>query len=186
MANFHEAHRITAHHEGGYAHNPKDTGGETLFGVARKHWPDWPGWPHLDRLKTLPGFPGTANSSAQLKALAAQFYKQNFWDVFRLDQVHNQAIANEVFDTAVNMGVAVAAQFLQRAINVTNRGGSFAPEVAADGKVGPLTVAALNQHKRPQMVLKVLNALQGERYVRIAERNPSQEVFMESWLSRVG
>jgi lysozyme family protein len=185
MANFATAHAITARFEGGYANSPIDSGGETMLGVSRNNFPHWPGWPIVDALKKQPGFPTTANANTRLKELSAAFYKENFWDVFRLDEVHNQAIANEVFDTAVNMGTARAANFLQRAINVTNRRAQFAPDIQADGKIGPATIAALNAHKRPQLVLKVLNALQGEFYVRLAERKPDQEAFMESWLSRV-
>ncbi|MCC3159663.1 hypothetical protein LJ737_20650 [Hymenobacter sp. 15J16-1T3B] len=185
MADFATAYKITAQHEGGYANNPADTGGETIFGVSRNNFPKWVGWAVVDGLKKRAGFPGTAEASAQLKVMAANFYKEQFWDAFKLDQANNQAIANEVFDTAVNMGVGRAAGFLQRAINVTNKRGQYAPDVTPDGKVGAATITALNQHKRPQDVLKVLNALQGEFYVRIAERNPTQEIFMASWLSRV-
>jgi lysozyme family protein len=185
MADFATAYAITARHEGGYANSKIDSGGETMLGVSRNNFPTWPGWPIIDRLKGQLGFPDTANINPELKRMAAAFYKQQFWDVFRLDSVSNQAIANEVFDTAVNMGTVRAAQFLQRAINVTNRGGSYAPDITVDGKVGPATVAAINQHKRPGMLLKAMNALQGEFYIRLAERNPTQEAFMESWLSRV-
>lgn len=185
MADFTKAYAVTARHEGGYANNRLDTGGETMLGVSRNNFPKWEGWRIIDDLRYKPGFPTTANVNPELKRLATAFYKQNFWDVFRLDAVSSQEIAAEVFDTAVNMGTARAAQFLQRAINVTNKGGQYAPDIQPDGKVGPATVGALNQHKRPAMVLKVLRILRGEFYVRLAERSPSQEVFVESWLSRV-
>ncbi|WP_072144846.1 glycoside hydrolase family 108 protein [Hymenobacter sp. AT01-02] len=185
MADFKLAYAITARHEGGYANSPHDTGGETMLGVSRNNFANWEGWEIVDALKRQPGFPGTANSNAALKTLAAAFYKGTFWDVFRLDTVKHQGIANELFDTAVNMGVSRAAQFLQRAINVTNNRGQYTVDIQQDGKVGPATINALNKHAYPEMVLKVLNVLQGEFYVRLAERNPTQEIFMRSWLSRV-
>jgi lysozyme family protein len=55
----------------------------------------------------------------------------------------------------------------------------------ADGQVGTSTLAALNSHKAPLLVLKALNILQGAHYITIAEGNKSHEVFVNSWFSRV-
>jgi lysozyme family protein len=114
------------------------------------------------------------------------FYKVKFWDYLKLDQVNNQKIANELFDTSVNMGQGIAALFLQRSLNVSNRNGKDYPDLQLDGAIGPVTINALNNHPRQEQVLKLLNTLQGARYISICEANPSQEIFMTSWLSRVG
>ena len=37
---FDEIIEITLHHEGGYVHDPKDLGGETNFGIAKRFYPD--------------------------------------------------------------------------------------------------------------------------------------------------
>ena len=50
MADFNQAFDITMGHEGGYANNKLDTGGETYRGVSRNNWPDWEGWRLIDRL----------------------------------------------------------------------------------------------------------------------------------------
>lgn len=187
MANFDEAQKITGRHEGGYANNPSDTGGETMLGISRKHHPKWAGWPVVDGVKrdNPRGFVPVLNAHSGLKQLARNYFKALFWDCYRLDEVANQSIANEVYDTGVNCGQATAAKFLQRAINVTNNRGKYAPDVVVDGKVGPATIRSLNAHKRPGDVFKALNALQGAYYIAIAERNETQEIFMASWLSRV-
>lgn len=182
MADFTTAHAITAANEGGYANNPNDNGGETLFGVSRNNFPKWAGWPILDQLKQQPGFPGTANRHDQLKQLAHAFYKANFWDVLRLDTVQSQALANAVYDFGVNAGTARAAGFLQRAINATN--GTVAG-VDTDGVVGPRTVAALNVHPRPSLVVKAFAFLRGSFYIGLVEKNATQEQFIASWFSRI-
>jgi lysozyme family protein len=38
--NYKEIIEITLHHEGGYVHDPKDLGGETNFGIAKRWYPD--------------------------------------------------------------------------------------------------------------------------------------------------
>ena len=56
MANFQQAFQHTAAAEGGYSNNPKDKGGETYRGIARKYWPDWAGWIIVDEYKrNMPG-----------------------------------------------------------------------------------------------------------------------------------
>ena len=40
LISFDEIIGITLHHEGGYVHDPKDLGGETNFGIAKRFYPD--------------------------------------------------------------------------------------------------------------------------------------------------
>jgi lysozyme family protein len=184
MADFKTAYKITMAHEGGWANNPADTGGETWKGIARKKHPDWPGWQLIDKAKQG-DFPANLNSIPNLQNLVEMFYKVKFWDYLKLDQVNNQKIANELFDTSVNMGQGIAALFLQRSLNVSNRNGKDYAELQVDGNIGPVTINTLNNHPRQEQVLKLLNTLQGARYISICEANPSQEIFLNSWLSRV-
>jgi lysozyme family protein len=185
MADFKTAYKITMAHEGGWANNPADTGGETWRGIARNKHPDWLGWMLVDKAKHG-DFPANLNSVSGLQDMVESFYKVKFWDYLKLDQVNNQKIANELFDTSVNMGQGIAALFLQRSLNVSNRNGKDYPDLQVDGNIGPVTINALNNHPRQEQVLKLLNTLQGARYISICEANPSQEIFLNSWLSRVG
>ena len=40
LISFDEIIEITLHHEGGYVHDPKDLGGETNYGIAKRFYPD--------------------------------------------------------------------------------------------------------------------------------------------------
>ena len=160
--------------EGGYTDNPADRGGPTNFGITEQ------------RARAF-GYAGPM--SALPRDMALDIYRSIYWTRPGFDQVAkiSQRIAEELFDTGVNMGPKVAATFLQRLLNVLNRGGSDYPDIAADGDVGPMTVHALagllsRRIGAENAVLLGLDALQGARYVEIAEKNPSQEVFELGWL----
>ena len=40
LVNFDEIIEVVLHHEGGYVNDPKDPGGETNFGIAKRSHPD--------------------------------------------------------------------------------------------------------------------------------------------------
>ena len=163
--------------EGGYVNHPADQGGPTRFGiteaVARAH-----------------GYRGAIRDLPEAEARA--IYRRIYWLRPGLDAVadHAPAIAAELFDTGVNMGPAVAITFLQRALTALNRGGSDYADIVPDGKVGAATLAALERflgvRGKPQgerILLRALEALQGERYLRLAERRPANEAFLYGWLA---
>ncbi|MGN6621615.1 MAG: putative peptidoglycan-binding domain-containing protein, partial [Sphingomonas sp.] len=114
-----------------------------------------------------------------------------YWMRPRFDLVAARApaLAAELFDTGVNMGPAVAIGFLQRALNALNRGASDYPDVPIDGQIGPKTLAALDGflarrgHSGEAVLIKAIDALQGERYVRLAEARPADEAFLYGWLA---
>ena len=77
---------------------------------------------------------------------AAAIYQRLYWLRPRFDEVAKRAaaLAAELFDTGVNMGPAVAATFLQRALTALNRNGKDYPDLVPDGRVGAGTLAALD------------------------------------------
>lgn len=122
---------------------------------------------------------------------AATIYERIYWRAPGFDRIATRApaLAAELFDTGVNMGTAVATGFLQRALNALNRGQSDYPDLAADGAIGTATLGALDAflaHRGPAgeaVLVKVLDALQGERYLSLAERRPANEAFLYGWLA---
>lgn len=166
--------------EGGYVNHPADRGGPTHFGitaeVARAHG-------YVGPMRQLP--------RAEAEAIYRRIYwlRPNFDAVARL----SPKIAAELFDTGVNMGPAVAITFLQRALTALNRGASDFPDLVPDGRIGSATTAALARFLAVRgrgaetVLLRALDALQGERYLRLAERRPANEAFLYGWLAnRIG
>lgn len=166
--------------EGGYTDHPADRGGATRWGVTEAR-------------ARADGYRGDMRHFT--RAEAASIYRRLYWFAPAFDRVAARApaIAAELFDTGVNMGPAVAVGFLQRALNALNRGATDFPDLATDGRVGPVTLAALDAFlltrsgRGEQVLLKAIEALQGERYVALAERRPANEAFLYGWLAnRIG
>ena len=181
MADFNEAFDITMGHEGGYTNDSHDAGGETYRGIARNYHPTWTGWNLIDDMK--PHIDDKA-----LDPYVREFYESFFWDVNRLDDFNSQKIANEMFDTGVNMGVGRAAKFLQECLNYLNRNGSLFNDLVVDGNVGPATLAALNEiesHNDEDILLIMMNVCQGRHYMEYMKKSPTQEKFARGWFRRV-
>ena len=161
--------------EGGYVDHPADRGGPTKYGITEQVAR---AWGYAGDMRDLP------------RETAEAIYLERYWTGPGFNQVaaRADAIAEELLDTGVNMGPMVASRFLQRALNVLNRGASAYPDVAVDGVIGRMTLYALDRFIAARgregitVLLKALNSLQGARYVEISEQNPSQEAFTYGWL----
>ena len=85
--------------------------------------------------------------------------------------------------------ISVAVTFLQRALNALNRGASDYPDVSLDGRIGAQTLSALDRFLLTRRVsgevvlVKAIEALQGERYMALAEQRPANEAFLYGWLA---
>lgn len=103
--------------EGGYVNDIHDKGGETYLGISRKNNPTWKGWKIIDNIKSTNG---TKNINTHLKRnieltnLAKNIYKIKYWNKLKLDNIPNQNIAHQLFDTAVNCGLFTAIKIAQQ------------------------------------------------------------------------
>jgi len=187
MANFKEAYEKTMGHEGGYANDPDDAGGETYKGISRVYNPGWAGWGTVDVAKNGPNFPESLDENMILQIQVAAYYKDKYWDVNRLDDAaFVQSVGEEMFDTGVNMGVSRAGKFLQKSLNYLNRNGDLYEELVVDGKIGPASLSALAMCANDeQVLLSMLNTLQGQHYMNYMDDSPSQKKYARGWFKRV-
>ena len=192
MADFEIAYGETELREGGYVNDPVDRGGETHRGVTRKFHPKWPGWKIIDQIKNEypKDFKERINDNDELASLAKELYRQKYWAPIRGDELPNQHIANKVFDTGVNQGVATSIRYLQEGLNVLNRNQKNYPDIKIDGKLGDKTLKTLSdflklEKGQPDYLLKVLNLMQAAFYLDIMRRDSTQERFARGWLNRV-
>lgn len=162
--------------EGGYVNDPKDLGGETNYGitkqVARQHGYNGP-MLHLPKDKAG-------------KIYVSTYIQQpGFMPMIDVEP----AVAEELVDTAVNMGPARPSRWFQQSLNEICGAG-----VVVDAKVGAGTIAAYAacQRKVPPAMLctRMLDALdtrQSDEYRRLVARNSSLSRFLKGWLAnRIG
>lgn len=163
--------------EGGYVNNPADRGGATKYGIT-------------EAVARTNGFKGNMRDLSL--DIAKAIYKKQYWTAPRFDQVNAicSAVAEELLDTGVNCGTGFAKPLLQRALNLLNNQSKAGwPDLAVDGIYGPATLNALKSYlaKRgkegEKVLVRVLNIMQGQRYIEICECNPSQEQFFYGWIS---
>lgn len=120
--NFDQAFDRLIGHEGGYACNPADPGGETKWGISKRSYPN----EHIASL-TL----------ARAKAL----YLRDYWAPAGCEAVPD-ALRFDLFDTAVNSGVSAAIRLLQNAAGVAADGVLGPVTLQALGAAHSATVVA--------------------------------------------
>ena len=151
-----------------------DSGGATKFGITEKvarkngykgHMRDFPLW------------------------MAHEIYEKKYLNRIKFDAIEHLSplIAEELADTSVNMGAPRAGEFLQESLNTLNRGGKDYDDLKVDGKIGKQTIKALKKFlkkrgdKGEKVLFKMLNALQGAFYIRLAQRRVKDEKFIFGW-----
>jgi lysozyme family protein len=162
MADFLPAYERMIRNEGGYVLHEVagDRGGQTYAGIARNAWPRWQGWAHVDR-NEIPPTP-----------LVREFYRQQFWDQVKGDDISHQRVAETLFDFAVNGGFRTAIRLAQIVVGTT-----------PDGVMGPITVSAVNAQDEDAFMARYTIA-KIARYAEIVNRDRSQAKFLLGWINR--
>ena len=155
LQTFDDIIEVTLEHEGGYVHDPKDLGGETNFGIAKRFYPD-------------------VDIKGLTKEGAREIYKRDYWDKFKVDEMPDN-LKHIYFDMCVNQGKGTAVKILQRATNA--KGG----DLKVDGGFGPGTKAALDKYKPS---LDRVRCYRLKHYYDLVNKKPEQERFLFGWYRR--
>lgn len=145
-------------HEGGYADDAADRGGETKYGISRRQYPDV----DIDNLS---------------RPQAIEIYHRDYWRRYRLGEITNVVVAAKVLDLAVWMGPRSAATYLQTAACACGE------RIDIDGVIGSQTLAAVNRCDG-SLLLVALRALAAEHCRRIVAADASQRRFETGWRRR--
>jgi len=169
VADFSSAYERLLRAEGGYRETnvAGDRGDHTWAGISRRYHPNWKGWELVDS--------GAADTD-ELVRLTHRFYKENYWDGFRGDDMGSQEIAEHLLVASVLSGLATVVKMAQTLL-----------EVDADGIFGQKTLEAVqglgSQEKIDRFVLSFC-LLRIFRYNRLAG-DPRQLKFLRGWIRRV-
>lgn len=174
---FVEAWTATGLSEGGYSNHADDPGGETIYGIT-------------ERIARANGYSGPM--PLMPPATAREIAREEFWIRPGFDRIAqiSPSIAKELFDTNLNLWSGAAAKFLQRSLNILNKGAAIYPDLLVDGKLGPESracLAAYLKYRAPdgeRVLLLALNGLQCAEYIRQAEANEHKEAFVYGWIAK--
>jgi len=161
--------------EKGYVNNPKDAGGETMWGItvetARRN-----------------GYTGPMRDLSRDQAAKIYLHEYVIAPGFMRIAAISMPIAEELVDSGVNCGTSRPGPWLQRTLNLLNREAKLFPDLVVDGVLGPATQAALMYTLRhrgadgEKVLLRCLNSLQGAYYMEITERRAANEEFFFGWI----
>ena len=156
MADFNKIIDTTIALEGGslVTNLSSDKGKLTKYGISQK------AYPNLD----------IANLSL---SEAKVIYKKDYWDKLSLDLVSSQKIANNLFDSAVNLGTTTVARMTQKILSIN----------PIDGILGSKSIEALNKFPE-ELFIKSFKLEKIQRYLDICNSNKSQTTFLLGWLNR--
>ena len=156
MANFNEAIPKTLAREGGsrYTETSGDAGGATKYGISQRAYP-------------------SLNIKNLTEQTAMDIYHRDFWRPLQCDDIQSQTIAENLFDTAVNMGVGRAIKLAQLALD----------SQVVDGRMSQQTLEALNS-SQVQVFLAEYTLAKVMRYVSLCNHNRVQNKFLLGWLNR--
>ena len=183
--------------EGLISNNKSDHGGFTYKGISRTKHPAWPGWKIIDTSVSAGTASGSSSSitavnsklknNDQLNQLVEEFYRSEFWKKIQGDILPSQLIADELFESSINLGVTAASEILQRTINLLNKNSKLYPDIKVDGLIGSLTLEALNKSisaNGEKLFFNIIYYYQAKCYIEIMEKDHTQEIFI-GWFSRI-
>jgi len=138
MSSFDDAFDALVGNEGGYSNNPKDPGGETMWGVTA-------------RVARAAGYAGAMKDLP--RDTAKTIAKRLYWDPLQLDQF-DPRVAFQIFDANYNGGHPVI--WMQGAAGAK-----------VDGIIGPATIAAVQSIDPLRFILR-WNALRLSYFTSLA------------------
>ncbi len=155
LVEFDDIIEVVLHHEGGYVNDPKDPGGETNFGIAKRSHPD-------------------VDIANLTKEGAKEIYKRDYWDGNKVEELPEE-LRHIYFDMCVNQGKGRAVKILQQAVNA--KGG----DLKVDGGLGPMTLKAI---LKSNLELDRVRAYRVKYYADLVTRKPDLEKFYFGWFRR--
>ena len=156
-------------------HKNETEAGLTFMGIYECAYPDFKGWDIVKQV--LKGkSPKEASvilyNNSDLVALVYEFYKKEFWDKMRLDEVESDLKASEIFCFGVNVGTKAAIKLTQTMLNV-----------AVDGVMGTQTLKALNAYDEDKFNTD-FDSYEIAYYASLVSKNPKLKIYANGWKNR--
>lgn len=155
MSLFDPAVTKTILREGGAAltDDPDDPGGPTRYGIAQNY--------HAG-----------VDAKTLTEEAAKAIYRKDYWDPICGDAILNQAVAEMLFDSAVNLGNGATIRLAQQGLALTASGTMDAATVTT------LNMTPSNQFGAAFTIAKIA------RYVHLCETTPVKKKYFFGWVRR--
>lgn len=151
--------------EGGFVNDPDDLGGATNKGITIGTFTEY------RRKKGL-----SAPTVKDLKNISDaewhNIFKSLYWDRWKADEIKSQSVANILVDWVWASGV----HGIKRPQKLLG--------VAADGLVGPKTIAAINAAD-PKKLFYTIKADRAKFIDEICKARPKNEKYRKGWMNRI-
>ena len=198
MANFKDAYNLLIDKEYSsrpdrFLHHNRTEETITLGGVYRKVHPNAIDWEFVDKIiavcESHSIHDSLEDNQAQyqedlerastmlyydkhIKTQVQNFFKEHFWNTLKLDLVHSNKIAKQIFLFGVVSGVRNSAKIAQRVAGVKD-----------DGLIGNISLKSFNIQNEDTFV-STFYRLEQEYYDMLVEKNPSLAVYRDGWRNR--
>lgn len=160
-----------------FLHKNKSERDYTIAGIYKYAHPNWLGWFIVSN--TLQSNDGNITATSRelyrnthINELIMQFYMEHFWLRLRLNELHSDNTATEIFLFAVNSGSRNAVRKAQKVVGADQ-----------DGLMGKITLGLLNNYNEKEFDLK-FDEVEKQFYSDIIARKPSFAIFKNGWFNR--
>lgn len=170
-------------HEGDISNHPKDPGRFTFKGISQeKHPHETSLWYRVTNLIDKKGEQAALNDP-EVNRMIGNIYFKDYYGPLRCEEMP-YILSRKVFDTAVNVGRRRCARWIQRSVNLADRGRDVEP-LLVDGGVGDKTIRALQRYfTEDEFMTKQIAGFQMTHYQALCERAKRFEVFLRGWTNR--
>jgi lysozyme family protein len=104
--------------------------------------------------------------------MVADFYRVNFWNTIRDDEIKNEDVAFTIFDFGVNAGVKTGVSLAQKVM-----------DTATDGIFGRQTLEKINGYDTT-LFLAEFTLAKIARYIGIVQKRPVSKKYFYGWVCR--
>ena len=149
--------------------------GYTYMGIYEVAHPQWEGWSIIKQEFSKSEMSKASSKlyyNNELNELVIKFYKKEFWDKMRLDEVISQNTAEELFVFGVNAGIPSAVKAAQKVVGVS-----------VDGVIGSKTISALNSFDE-KLFSSEYDKEEINHYESLVAKNPAFKVYINGWRNR--
>ena len=158
--------------EGGYVHDPSDSGGETNHGITKQTALSY-------------GYKGDMKNLSIDKAF--NIYDDLFWKKHKCDDLieFSEKLAHKVFDMSVNIKFGESGKILQRTLNVLNNEEKLYSNIEMDGIIGSKSIETVKiclKLRDEEIILKMMNGLHCVYYIELAEKRTKDQKFVYGWV----